>query len=77
MANNINNELVQWAAKALAILVFGWVCYELGKTDNSRLYNPRKAVNGIDTIYYVDSMFKVKIQIDTAIELTEEQVLQH
>lgn len=77
MADKLKDELFQWAAKALAVLFFGWLCYELGKTDNSRLYNPREAVNGIDTIYYVDSMFKVKIQIDTAIELTEEQVTQH
>lgn len=55
----------------IAVLIF-WVGYHLGETDNSRMYNPRKAKNGIDTIYYIDSMFKVKIQIDTAIEFRDD-----
>ncbi len=28
-------------------------------------YNPRSAVNGIDTIYTEDSMYKVRLSIDT------------
>lgn len=59
----------QWFAKIIIVFIIAWIGYEYGKTDNSRLYNPRNAVNGVDTIYYIDSLYKVKIQIDTAIEL--------
>ena len=64
----------QMLSKLLIAVIIFWVGCQFGKTDSSRLYNPRKAKNGIDTIYYVDSMFKVKIQIDTAIELDEDEI---
>ena len=56
----------------MVALLTGWIRCQFGKTDNSRLYNPRKAINVIDTIYYIDSMYKVKTIIDTVIELQND-----
>lgn len=63
------NWFNEWMAKLIIVVIVFWAGCQFGKIDNSRMYNPRKAKNGVDTIYYIDSMFKVKIQIDTAIEL--------
>ena len=56
----------------MVALLTGWIRCQFGKTDNSRLYNPRKAINVIDTIYYIDSMYKIKTIIDTVIELQND-----
>lgn len=66
------NEFSELVAKFLILIIIFWAGCQVGKTDNSRLYNPRKAKDGIDTIYYIDSMFKVKIQIDTAIVVKDD-----
>ncbi len=41
-----------------------WTGYEWGKSNGSNTYNPRNAINGIDTIYHNDSIYKVQINID-------------
>jgi len=62
----------EWLPKLIVALLTGCIGCQFGKTDNSRLYNPRKAINVVDTIYYIDSMYKVKTIIDTVIELQND-----
>ena len=62
----------EWLTTLGLALLIGWIRCQFGKTDNSRLYKPRKAINVVDTIYYIDSMYKVKIIIDTVIELQND-----
>ena len=62
----------EWLPKLIVALLTGWIGCQFGKTDNSRLYKPRKAINVVDTICYIDSMYKVKTIVDTVIELQND-----
>jgi len=65
MRNDVAETTIKQSFTNLIIgCILLWFGYEFGKSTNTRSYNPRNAIKNIDTIYYKDSIYKVRIYID-------------
>ena len=55
-------------------IVIAAVFFFIGRYSMKDSYNPRKAVrnNNIDTIYFIDTAYVVRIYIDSVFEVDEE-----
>ena len=76
MGQKEDNKMIIAAFRPILIWVFGAVVgFYYGRYSMENSYNPRKAVrnNNIDTIYFIDTAYVVRIYIDSVFEVDKEK----
>ena len=68
--NKLSSETNSVLSLIVIMLLFGFM---IGRETNQHYYNPRGAVNNIDSIYTEDSVYKVTITIDSVYEVERDQ----
>ena len=72
MGSRNDYEAIYKSFIPLIIAAFvAWIGYETGKYMQKDTYNPRDAINNVDTFFYNDTAYKVRIYIDSVYEINE------